>query len=230
MSLTDALFPPKCPSCGGIADTELELCSACFAEYEKETEDLGVSELLLPIDGRTEPLLCIYSGSYLSSKARVTERLLFAMKQKSDRSAVRFFARVLAHDITKCLLSRGDDVRSYIVTFAPRSRANRSKYGFDHAERLARVVAQYSGARYMSCFVRRGGEEQKLLGRAERSENAETISIRKGARVEGAKLIVIDDLITSGATLVRCATELYRVGAAAVIGATALCRKSRYIR
>lgn len=225
MKVFDVLFPPKCPVCGRLADSELEICSDCFAAYESEARRSGGSELRLPLDGREEPLVCIYSGSYFASRTRVTEKLLFAMKQRSDRSAVRFFARVLAHDIVKYLISHCDDARTYIVTYAPRSHINREKYGFDHAERMARVVAKYTGARFMHCFVRRGGEEQKLLGRRERAENAETICMKKGARIAGAKVIVIDDLITSGATLKRCAAELYNCGAATVIAATALCRK-----
>ncbi len=222
MKFADVLFPPKCPACRKLADTGTELCEKCLAAFERENEDQDVIVRKLSLDGDDRATICISSGKYMSSPTRVTEKLLFAMKERGDRAAVRFFARVLSHDIAKYLILHGDDIRSYVITFAPRSKANKVEYGFDQAERLARAVAKYSGARYAVCLVRRGGAEQKKLDRFARRDNAETIGIKKGAPVRGAKLIIIDDLVTSGATLSRSASLLYASGAKTVIAATAL--------
>lgn len=107
-----------------------------------------------------------------------------------------------------------------IITYVPRSTAKVVKRGIDQAEELARELCHQSGSEFAE-LVRRAAysAEQKNAGLADRSVNAKRSYILAVSpeRLAGRKIILIDDIVTTGATVNAC-TELFReAGAAEVI-------------
>jgi predicted amidophosphoribosyltransferase len=83
----------------------------------------------------------------------------------------------------------------------------------------------------MKTLDRRGGKEQKRLSRKERFLNMKDVyTPKKGVLLHGKRVIVVDDITTSGATLLAVVSALRRVGArgvrVAVLGATPLRERS----
>ena len=96
--------------------------------------------------------------------------------------------------------------------------------GYNQALELARALAErVAGCAWLDLLVRRRDTGQQVrLGRTERVENMDdAFRVRPGARVPRARLVVVDDVLTTGATLSACA-EALRVGGARCVDAAAL--------
>ena len=103
------------------------------------------------------------------------------------------------------------------VVFVPATAAAFRRRGFDHMEEFARSFCDLSGVPLLDALVKYGHGDQRELDRVARRERArekyETV-----ADVRACSQQLIDDVITTGATMAAASTELKRAGAAAVAG------------
>jgi ComF family protein len=90
--------------------------------------------------------------------------------------------------------------------------------GFNQSEFFADGFKQAWGIPRLDCLVRkRNTRPQSLLPVKERAKNVRgAFAVRKGARIEGRKLILVDDVMTTGATIDECSKVLKKAGAARV--------------
>lgn len=103
--------------------------------------------------------------------------------------------------------------RMDVVTWAPTSARRRRRRGFDQAELVARHVARQLGVPCRRLLERSGGEPQTGQGRVRRLHNP---VFRAHPRVPAGHVLVVDDVVTTGATLAAAAETLRRSGAARV--------------
>ncbi len=105
-----------------------------------------------------------------------------------------------------------------LVTHVPMHRRRRRARGYDHAELLARGVARSLGLTAVGALERtRPTAAQVSLGPAERRRNVKGAFRAAGAMVEGADVVLVDDVLTTGSTLAECARALKQAGAERVI-------------
>jgi ComF family protein len=130
---------------------------------------------------------------------------------------------MLSEELHRLFRKGNEDLKGWILVSPPRSSQRKAQFGFDHAERLARSLAHYTGGRYVRVFKRKGGQEQKNLSGTERLQNArESLALAHPNRCRGKKIILTDDIFTTGATLQSCLQLLRQAGAEAVFCATVL--------
>lgn len=135
--------------------------------------------------------------------------LVLALKLRGMRTAAGPLAAAMADECRRA----GVTARS--VTWVPARRADRRRRGFDHAEVLARSVAAGLGLPAISALARRGDQaDQAGLDRRARAANVGGAFVAS-TRLEGPVLLV-DDLVTTGATATACAGPLRSAGASAV--------------
>lgn len=108
------------------------------------------------------------------------------------------------------------------VVFVPVTAAAYCRRDFDHMELIARAFCGLSGIDMLDALVKGGSSDQRALGREERREKARD-AYEVVADVEGARLLLVDDVITTGATMAAAAGALRRAGAT-YIDALALAR------
>ena len=101
------------------------------------------------------------------------------------------------------------------VTFVPVTAAAFARRGFDHMEAVARPFAELAGKPLADALAKHGRADQRALGRAARAESAQGV-YEVVADVRGMRLLVLDDVITTGATLSAVAEALAASGAARV--------------
>lgn len=206
-ALLDLLLPPRCPGCG--IEGKL-LCDTCAAPLRRRLGEppgvpVGMPATMPP--GLLQLEWCaMYSGPVRAA--------LHALKYQGERRLAQPLAVALADRWR--VAGRGGDV----LTWVPVHAARRRERGFDQAEELATRTASLLGLAAAPLLARRQHTQaQHALGLAERASNTsgafETID-GLSTRWRGAWVVVVDDIVTTGATLAGCASTLLDGGAGAV--------------
>ena len=210
-SPVDLLFPPKCPICQKL---------------------VGLGETICPDCARALPLA---SGARGTHKGDFFEGCYtpFFYEEPLRRSFLRYkfngqqhYARIYGKWMADCLVAQ-QQTEFDLVTWVPLSRLRRWRRGYDQAELLASQVASHLSLPLI-CTLRKAN--RKPLSRLEGSRAIRSArilgaySLAKGADVAGKRLLLVDDIVTSGATLNECARILKTAGAAE-IRCVALARK-----
>lgn len=236
-TILNLFFPLKCPLCGTLTDggrarlcpdcaekandawnTPCPVCHRTAVQCECLPDDFALGHASLM--GRTH--LCI--GFYDPAKDEsVASRLIFALKEQTCDAAAYVLAQHLARELMRLFCLANEDIRTWTLVYPPRTAERKAELGFDQAELLTRFLAGTTGARRQNIFRRKGGREQKRLNGRERAANAaRSLTLPHPEQCRGQKFILIDDILTSGATLSHCARLLYDAGAEAVFSATVL--------
>lgn len=112
------------------------------------------------------------------------------------------------------LLDQVPAVEAYRLLPVPLSSARRRERGYNQAEELARVLATATGRPLDTALARtRATPPQVGLDRAARHRNVRGAFTWQGAALNGARLILVDDVLTTGATADECAAVLKAAGA-----------------
>ncbi|MEM8621235.1 MAG: phosphoribosyltransferase family protein [Actinomycetota bacterium] len=180
------LFTTRCAGCDAPGAPICTTCRFALASRQPITTAGGV-EAAMPFAGRARDVL-------------------LGLKYRNRRQV----ARHLAGCIVNRLLVSGQVDRIDVVTWAPTSRRRRRERGFDQGELLARYVARQLGRPVRPLLQRLETEAQ--TGRTRRERIAGVHFIAHPA-ASGATVLVIDDVVTTGATLDAAAEALYQSGA-----------------
>ncbi|MBQ8163100.1 MAG: ComF family protein [Clostridia bacterium] len=122
--------------------------------------------------------------------------------------------------IMHCKRLNIDYRNNFIVTYPPRRKSGKIKYGYDHTKLLAKAYAKKMGMKVVSCFTNIGRSEQKTLTKHERVINAANSYRINDVDIQGKNVFLIDDVITSGATVKVCMQLLKTAGAKMIIPVT----------
>lgn len=228
----DLLFVPRCAGCGErLLPGGGALCEACYASYDLE-RNMGCPFCGAPFASCVCPGETLKRGGvthlpklfrYHPHGGGVSNRMIYLLKHRAPRPLVELLARELAAAIRPYLPEGKGEL---LVTFAPRSRRAGRRYGLDHMAILSRAVAKELGAEWRQLLLRRdGGEQKKYPTRRERFQNMKgAYSYIGREELRGRRILLLDDVTTSGATLLFALRALRHAGArkiaVGVLGAT----------
>lgn len=214
------IFPHECVNCGKESPW---LCSDCEPTALKiKTPTCPFCDKISPL-GKTCPkckptyrLTGARSIFYYKSPAK---ELVHALKYRHLTAAQEYITPQLALLLTELPLPKAGNV---IITSVPLTPERLRDRGYNQSEILAQAIAKQTKRTYMPLLKRKGDvASQTRLTRKERLENVQNqFSLRSKANVTRSYIIVIDDVITTGATLASCAAELKEAGARQVWGLT----------
>lgn len=142
--------------------------------------------------------------------------LILAAKNGARRDLLRLFADRLVDPVWNASHQLSSATSEVTVTWLPASRDGIRKRGFDQAEVLARRFSRKSNTKAKALLIRSGGSAQTGRSRADRLIGPD---LRAACSVEGT-VIVIDDVLTTGASMSAAAEILRQSGASQVIAAT----------
>jgi competence protein ComFC len=220
------LYPEVCQVCGNQRATPAEsfLCPKCRASV-KPIRRPFCEMCGLPFQGAiTNAFKCAncqnHHWAFSSARAAVIAKdaVLEIIHQYKYRHAL-WFEPFLAHLLIDCAvpelaLGRWD----YIVPI-PLHPTKQREREFNQAERLARRLSRATGITVSMKLLRRTlpTKTQTLLTREERLANvSKAFTPVTGTRVEGKRIVLVDDVFTTGATTGSCARVLRSMGAAEI--------------
>ena len=136
----------------------------------------------------------------------------------------RHFAYFFADEMVKYLGSALNEKRQFLVVSVPLTAEKRRVRGYNQADELAKAVSERLGVEYGSDVLvkTRETEKQKERSAKERRENVRgAYRVAKRVAVRNRKILLIDDIMTTGATGSECARVLKNAGASEVVFLTA---------
>ncbi len=216
-ALLDFLFPPRCPGCREYTEKLGDWCLACREKYL-------TPKLFLEAEGDIEAILCLcpYEGA--------VRDVLRRLKFRRDEGALPYLHRM----IQSAMDEDGDALRRFrayladekpiFVPVALHPRREKER-GFNQAVMLWREYLTGRGYEWLEVLERtRETQPQYRLSRSEREENVRgAFGLRSeyGEQVKGRTVVLVDDILTSGATLRACAQALKKAQPKKILAITA---------
>jgi ComF family protein len=218
LRLIDRLLPAACLLCGATAPGPLDICPGC----RKELPRTGPSCLRCAMPSATG--LQGHCGACLSQPPPFTRchaafrygwpvrELLLRFKGNGELAAGRLLSELLGLHLAEA----GVALEGFVLAPVPLTRERLRERGFNQAERVARVLSRGLGLPCLPGLLTRraGGVAQKALGAAERRRiSAGEFHVQPSP---GARVLLVDDVVTTGATASAITEALLAAGAAEV--------------
>lgn len=197
--ILNLLFPPKCVLCEKLLEKqETDLCRTCRTE---SPECFGVHKNFSFLDSWAA--VWYYEGNIRESLLRYKFR------------RARHYAPVYGRMLAMRLLQEYPDGFD-LLTWVPISRLRRFKRGYDQVELLAQAVGQELGMTPVSTLkkIRNNRPQSGITAAAKRRANVLGVyRVICPQEVQGKRVLLLDDIITTGATAGECARVLLTAGA-----------------
>ncbi len=199
----DLLFPPRCIFCENIVPPGRQICQECAKKVNHNAGGLTSVQA----DGRKIP--CAFLYPY---KGIVRDSIL-QFKFHGKKTNACWYAEQLAKKIKMAF----PDARFDIVTSVPLFKNRMRERGYNQSELIAMPLANFLHIPYAEC-LRRVEENriQHFLGKKARAGNVRGAYLPFGLMASGKCVLLIDDIITTGATLAECSSMLFLGGAKSV--------------
>jgi predicted amidophosphoribosyltransferase len=219
----EALWPTRCVGCD--APGEL-LCEGCrtglsWIEQRHACPVCGAPYgwlVCTECDGAWPTEACASAFVYGGAAGR----LVTVYKDEYERRLAPVIAAAMATAIDEAASwsPRGFDLSGVdAVCFVPATAAAYARRGFDHMEAVARALAAEFGLPVADILVRKKALDQRALGRAARAANVSgTFSVAENPY--GTGLLLLDDVVTTGASVKEAAATLKGAGATRVLAAS----------
>jgi len=220
-TVTNALFPRKCPLCGSFLTPVERICARCAdnlvyinrpicARCGKPIFDCECREGDYIFERSVSPFV------YTKAARSGIHRLKF---DKKESSAV-FFAKMMALVVKR----EYSDYNIHIVTSVPLHRDSEAKRGFNQSALLANGIAKDLELKVNNNILVKSAKNavQHSLSRQDKLRNVKDVyRVARPDLIHNRTVLLCDDVMTTGSTLNECARVLLEAGAARVICVTA---------
>ncbi len=223
VSFLDFIYPPSCLSCqSSQLDGQRHVCPQCWDSIERITQShpLFMETRTKLVEGDVSNLVSMY----VFEKEGTLQQIMHALKYQG----YTLLGVELGRRLGKVLVER--DVRVDYVIPVPLHRRKERERGYNQAERIARGLSDVTGLELRSDLFRRKKYTQtqtqlNLEQRKENMEDAFEIDKKGEAILDGKSCLIVDDVITTGATITACASLLKSAGSTHVIACSAALAK-----
>ncbi len=199
------ILPHHCLRCQKVGCALCDSCKNYIIKHRKYDKNLSIESSVAC------ELRCFAWRSGLIE--RIVDNYKFDLKRELAGPLAQILATMLA-----------DLSSNVIVVSIPTTKNHNRTRGFDHMKLVGKELAKILGARYEVMFERRHQVSQLGLSRTERIKNAKSSFILTGKVNQKATYVVIDDVLTTGATLATVTDKLRKAGVQKLIAVVA-CRQ-----
>jgi ComF family protein len=231
--IVSVLFPSGCRICEQLLTTasRVPICEECLASFERLPAVVcEVCGIPLPGLGGLEgvPLLCpaCQQQTYAFDKARsyavyadAMVRAILLLKYEQIEPLGAWFAERLVQMVN----AAGDGLAADVVVPVPLHRQREKERGYNQAALVSKPLAKRLRLPHKAVLLMRtrARPDKQILSLEERWESVRgAFATRPGSQVDNQRVLLVDDVLTTGATLDACARALRDAGAKSVIGLT----------
>lgn len=213
LSLTDAPTPLFCRSCRlELAQQQLSQCPQCFAPH---CSCRCVPPILAKAGCVSFRKLAPYGEPGRYAADRLVRSLKIHPRTRVIEACVQGLAPILREEVA--FQNEKVPISHTVIAYLPRSRRKVVRYGFDQARELALALSKETGIEMLPLLKRvRDGKPQKGLSVRERAQNLRGAFSLRG-EAAGLRVVLVDDVVTTGASMAEGTRTLMRGGAAQVI-------------
>lgn len=235
--MLSALMPELCALCRQPVENprDCPFCVDCLLKWEASKHEAarealgGVPTISFSKDEFGKALyLAFYDPG---EPDHAPNALVYKLKHRATRSLMKFVADEYAGLLERGVPELFDgtfDRNDVIVTWMPRRPESVLGYGYDHMELAAKALAERCGFGHDKLLLRRkGSAEQKSLSAEQRLENIGKSLAAADTDLGGKIVILIDDLVTTGASMKVSEELLLKAGARMVICAALLATRRK---
>jgi ComF family protein len=216
-SILDFVYPPLCISCGKLLDSGREyVCPGCWSAIKPASRDLTLFDETrnkLLISGAIDELVSLF----VFEKEGPFQKIAHALKYSGVQELGLELGRRLG------VLIRDEGIRADVLVPVPLHRRKMRERGFNQALLIGRGISEVLAIPVRTDLVLRcrWTETQTTLSKEGRKENVENAFQCGTTKLNGLTVIIVDDVITTGATIGAVALALKTSGARSVIAASA---------
>lgn len=214
--LLNLISPQSCAMCGRrLSIGEELLCSQCNLHlprtgYDRDPYDNELARCfwgLIPVER------CFAFTFY--HRGGPTSYIIYGLKYHGKSEWGVMAGRLMAHELVRSRFFEGIDV----LLPVPLTRKRHRIRGYNQSEELARGISEVTGIPIENRAVRRKTftESQTNKDRWQRTDNvADAFELSDARRVQARHVLIIDDVVTTGATITAYAQQLVKAGAAKI--------------
>ncbi len=207
-ALDDALFPRLCAACEGVLSSgERAICTSCRMSLPYSDNRSLTDNRITALLGGIQPLL--YAASLLDfQKGGAVQRIIHRLKYRKQPEIASVLGLWLGEKLKQSNLIQSD----WVIP-VPLHRRKLKKRGYNQVSGFARALAAQLGLSLHEDVLLRvyDNETQTKKSRFTRWLNVrETFTVFDDTALAGKKVLLVDDVITTGATLRACAQALLR--------------------
>ena len=232
-AVVSVFFPAGCRICDKllVRSSRVPICEECLDSFpapaEKKCEVCGQAlGWLTPREG--EQLVCraCQQKTYAFERARsygiydgpLVKAILLLKWERMDPLGAWFADR-----LAKVILREGDSFAADVVVPVPLHRDRERQRGYNQAGLISKPLARKLGLPHKSVLLMRTRPrpDKQVLSLEERWASVRgAFATRPGSQVDRKRVLLVDDVLTTGATLDACARALLNSGAKSVLGLT----------
>ena len=210
--LVDLIAPRACVVCGGrLGIHEFFLCGSCnlqlprtnYADNPYENDMARLFWGQLPVE-RCAALFFYQGGSGPS-------QILYELKYKNHPEIGEFFGRMIAEEWNDTGFFEGID----LIVPVPLAKERQRQRGYNQSLHIARGIGSVTRLPIVTNAVSREQfvESQTQKDRWQRNENVEgCFRLNDGSALKGRHVLLVDDVVTTGATICSCGREMLKAG------------------
>lgn len=208
--LLDLISPRLCVVCGNrLAVTEETLCSKCYLHLPRTDFDHDLYENVMAKLFWGQIKLEKATALFYYEPHAETAQILYEMKYKNHPEIGVVMGRMMAKELMRSGLFEGIDA----IVPVPLAKKRERQRGYNQSLELAKGVNEITRLPIYNKVVKRtkfmGSQTQR--GRWERNENVEHVfELVDGNSLSGKHVLLIDDVVTTGATIIACAQEMQK--------------------
>lgn len=232
-AIVSVFFPSGCRICESLltSASRVPLCEKCLASFDRVPNIVcEICGLPLPFVGPedAQPVQCpaCREKTYAFERARsyavyadTVVRAILLLKFEQIEPLGAWFADRLAEVVR----SEADRLRADVVVPVPLHRQRERERGYNQAALLSKPLAKRLRLPHKAVLLvrTRARPDKQVLSVEERWESVRgAFATRPGSQVDNLRVLLVDDVLTTGATLDACARALRDAGAKSVIGLT----------
>ncbi|HEX3038561.1 MAG TPA: ComF family protein [Oscillospiraceae bacterium] len=204
--LMDYLFPPHCIFCDKVISAGKKVCDKCSQEIKPIN---SVKRINLKECGQT--ISCVIPYPYQDH----VRNSIIQFKFHGKKQFAVYYAKIMVEEIVKSFSTLHID----IVTCVPISKQRMKIRGYNQSELIAKELVKLLNLSYQSLLIKgTDNKEQHKLSMRERQKNVKGVyEVINPDKIVGKTILLIDDIVTTGATISECAKVLFGANAKEVI-------------